>query len=83
MKLLTAMTIGASLLFGSVDINTANKAELMNIKGIGEKKADAVLEYRKDHCFKSVEDLTSVKGFGSKFIEKNKKELTTTPCKTK
>ena len=80
MKILAMMVIGISLLFGAVDINTANKAQLMSLKGVGSKKADTILEYRKDHCFKNVDGLVSVKGIGKKFIEKNRKDLLAGKC---
>jgi competence protein ComEA len=53
----------------------------MGLKGIGAKKADAILTYRKGHCFKTVDALTEVKGIGNKFIEKNKKDLVAGKCK--
>lgn len=82
MKLLSILLIGATLCFGAVDINKADKAQLMAIKGIGEAKANAVLEYRKEHkCFKNVEEIKSVKGFGDKFLEKNKSNLEASSCK--
>ena len=81
MKILTIVALSVSLLFGSVDINTASKSDLMSLKGIGEKKADAIIKHRKGSCFKSVNGLTKVKGIGPKFIEKNKKDLKAGKCK--
>ncbi|MBU4023585.1 helix-hairpin-helix domain-containing protein, partial [bacterium] len=52
MKIIVAITLGSVLLFGAVDINNATKDELMSLKGLGAKKAEAVLEYRKENCFK-------------------------------
>ena len=47
--------------------------ELLKIKGVGETKAEAILAYRKKGgCFNKLEDLQKVKGFGEKFIEKNR-----------
>ncbi|MGB5868018.1 MAG: helix-hairpin-helix domain-containing protein [Arcobacteraceae bacterium] len=84
MKIFVMMAFAMSLLFGAVDINNASKNELMGLKGIGEKKADEILSVRKKgKCFKNVDDLTSVKGIGSKFIEKNKKNLSVGKCKNK
>ena len=82
MKLLVLATavLSATFLFAAVDINNASKEELMTLKGLGEKKADAVLEYRKQNCFKNVEALSEVKGLGPKFIENNKKELQAGKC---
>lgn len=46
------------------EVNKASKEELMKINGIGEKKADAIIEQRKNSSFKSFEDLETVKGVG-------------------
>jgi len=81
MKILAILAIGFSLLFGAVDINSADKAELMTLKGIGEKRAEAILAYRASHCFESIEELTAIKGIGKKFIERNAKNLTVGSCK--
>ena len=56
-----------------VDINTADEAALEQIKGIGPKKAAAIVAYRNEHGrFQSVEDLTNVKGIGEKRLAKIK-----------
>lgn len=82
MKLLSLLILGAVLCFGAVDINKADKAELMSINGIGEAKANAILEYRKaNNCFSSVDELKEVKGFGDKFLEKNRSNITAGGCK--
>lgn len=58
-----------------VNINTADETTLSTLKGIGAKKAQAIINYReKNGNFKSVDDLASVKGIGKKGlarIEKN------------
>lgn len=46
------------------ELNKADKTELMQIKGIGEAKADAIIKERKKEKFKSFEDVTRVKGIG-------------------
>ncbi len=46
------------------ELNGASKTDLMEIKGIGEAKADAILKERKNGKFKSFEDFTRVKGVG-------------------
>lgn len=59
-----------------LNINTATVEQLMQIKGIGEKKAQAIVEYRKSHGpFKKVEELELVKGIGEHFITQNKNML--------
>ena len=55
---------------GMVNINTATLEELQTIKGIGKKKAEAILQYRKEHgAFRTKEDLLQVKGIGKKALE--------------
>lgn len=65
----------------ALDINSATKKELIGIKGIGPKKAKAILHYRKKHkCFQSVDELIKVKGIGKKFMAKHKDELEAKEC---
>ena len=55
---------------GTVNINTATLEELQTLKGIGKKKAEAILQYRKEHgAFRTKEDLLQVKGIGKKALE--------------
>jgi len=59
-----------------ININTASADELMNLKGIGEKKAKAIIEFRKTNgLFKQPEDLTKVPGIGPKTLEANKNRI--------
>lgn len=81
MKILVILAMGISLLFGAVDINNAGKEELMSLKGIGDKKSDAIIKYRKTNCFTHVNTLQLVKGIGPKFLEKNRKNLKAGKCK--
>ena len=66
MKILTMIFLGVTLLFGAVDINTADVKELSGLNGVGAKKADAIIVYRTANCFKSIDELTKVKGIGKK-----------------
>lgn len=61
----------------AVNLNTASKAELETVNGIGPQKAEAILEYRnKNGPFKKVDDLKKVSGFGDKSVAKMRSELT-------
>jgi len=81
MKILAMMVLSVSLLFGAVDINTASKSELMSLNGVGEKKADAIIAYRKGNCFTNVDSLANVKGIGERLLEKNRDNLKAGKCK--
>lgn len=72
--LLAVCLLIPTLLFAeTVNINTADKESLMSaIKGVGEKRAEAIIAYREEHGpFKSIEDLADVKGVGLSIVEAN------------
>ena len=59
-----------------ININTASADELMDLKGIGEKKATAIIEFRETNGhFKQPEDLIKVPGIGPKTLEANKNKI--------
>ena len=67
----------ATSAFAAVNINTANVQELTSLPGIGKAKAEAIVQYRQANGpFKSVDDITKVKGIGPKKLEKIRKEIT-------
>lgn len=52
-----------------VDINQADATQLATLKGIGPKKAEAIIAYRTAHGnFKTVSELANVKGIGAKAV---------------
>jgi len=59
-----------------VDINEADIETLALLKGVGEKRAKAIVAYRELHGkFNSVEDLLNVKGIGQRMLELNKERI--------
>jgi competence protein ComEA len=59
-----------------VNINKAGIESLVLLKGIGEKKAKAIIAYRESHGeFSSVDDLLNVKGIGQQMIKHNKERI--------
>ncbi len=62
----------------TININTADKETLISaIKGVGEKKAEAIIAYRETNGdFKSVDELSNIKGIDIGIIEKNRDNLT-------
>lgn len=62
---------------GTLNINTANEAQLETLSRIGSTKAHAIVTYRDQHgSFKTVDDLTHVKGIGAKTVEMLRKDIT-------
>ena len=60
----------------SININRATEAELVGLDGVGSNKAQAIILYREMFGgFKSVDELTKVKGIGTKTVEKNRRRL--------
>ncbi len=61
-----------------ININTASVEQLTTLQGIGEKKAESIIEYReKFGSFATIEDLKGVKGVGDKIFSKIKDQIVT------
>ena len=59
-----------------VNVNTATMDELTALPGIGEKRAQAILDMRKEKGgFKSVDELVDVRGIGPAQLEKLRPHL--------
>ena len=59
-----------------ININTANKEQLMKISRVGKTKAEAIISYReKNGDFKKKEDITKVHGIGKATFEKIKDKI--------
>ncbi|WP_394132635.1 ComEA family DNA-binding protein [Shewanella maritima] len=61
----------------TVNINKASIAELQQLKGVGESKAMAIVEFRQKHGkIANAEQLKQVKGIGDKLISQNAAYMT-------
>lgn len=66
----------AGVAFAGVNINTADVKELEGLPGIGPAKAQAIVDYRKEHGpFTTVDDLSKVQGIGPKMLEQLRNQI--------
>jgi competence protein ComEA len=68
--LLASRTAPVKEKISPIDIRTADKFKLMKIKGIGEKTALSIIDYRRDNPFTTTTDILKVKGIGPKTYQK-------------
>ena len=61
---------------GVVNLNQAEPAKIGLLPGIGETKAARIVDWRKSHPYKKVEDLVRVKGIGRKTVARLRPYLT-------
>ena len=67
-KIIFSLLLAAVSAF-ALDINTASAKEFIEVKGIGEKKAERIIAYRDEHGkFSSIDELKNVKGIGEKIV---------------
>ena len=68
-----AATVATTTEAGKINLNTASADELASLKGIGEKKAQAIVDHReKQGKFTSIDQLADVSGIGPATLEANR-----------
>ena len=85
-KVLTGVLVLATTsVFGMSlnQLNGASKAELMEINGIGDAKAAAIIKERKKGKFKSFEDFQRVEGIGEQTSKNVKNDVKSSPKEKK
>lgn len=62
---------------GLIDLNTASKEQLMTLRGIGESKAEDIVNYREQQGgFRTLEELMQIPGIKEGVFEKIKDQIT-------
>lgn len=59
-----------------ISLNSSSKEDLMTLPGIGSSKAEAIIEYRSNNIFNTIEDIKNVKGIGQALFDKIKDYIT-------
>lgn len=60
----------------TININTADLETLTQLKGVGAKKAEAIIAWRDANGgFKSVDQLLEIKGIGESILESNREKI--------
>jgi competence protein ComEA len=75
------LTLPIVAVAGPVNVNSADAETISaELQGVGLSKALAIVDYRKAHGpFKSVDDLTLVKGIGERTVEINRANILLKP----
>ena len=61
---------------GIININTADVTKLMELPGIGESKAGAIVEYRESNgAYTDINDIKNVSGIGEALFERIKEKI--------
>ena len=67
---LAAWLLAAGMALAQVNINSATRDQLDGLKGIGPTKAQAIIDYRRQHGpYRNVDDLLSVPGIGPETLK--------------
>ena len=76
-QVIASKALQSNVALASVNINTADAETLVaELKGIGLKRAKAILAYRDEHGpFKSIDDLIKIKGISKRIVDQNRDKI--------
>ncbi len=61
---------------GPIDLNTATKDQLVALPGIGEVRADSIIEWRANNLITSASDLLAISGIGPSTVDSIREYVT-------
>ena len=74
--LAAGLLLWSGMACAQLDINSASAEQLDSLKGIGPVKAQAIVDYRRQHGpFRSVDELANVPGLGPAMVQKFRREV--------
>ena len=81
-KIVLSVIFVSSLSFGmsATVVQVASKDKLGCIKGLGVKRIQAIVAYRKTHNLSSLDELLNVKGIGKKILNNIKEDKQKKVC---
>jgi competence protein ComEA len=69
-------TSSPALPTGLVDLNTATKEQLITLPGVGEVRADSIIEWRTNNLINSASDLLAISGIGPSTVDSIRNHVT-------
>lgn len=82
-KKIISIVLIASLSLTAMSVSTiqnGSQAELSCIKGVGQKRLNTIINYKKIHTITTMEDLLNIKGIGKKVLENIKNDVKKKSC---
>ena len=61
---------------GAIDLNTATKDQLITLPGVGEVRADSIIEWRANNLITSTSDLLAISGIGPSTVDSIREYVT-------
>lgn len=82
-KKIISILLIASLSLAAMSVNTiqnGSQKELACIKGVGQKRLNNIINYKKSHTLTTMDELLNIKGIGKKVLENIKNDVKKKSC---